>query len=105
MCGFADSQRKAMKGTRKEHETYLAEFESILRGVESSMEVASLGPRRLTTQDLFEELKHSQHPTSRDRRPYIPGEEMLVYRSARDQATQSSILNETETYLNIDGYL
>src|SRR5260370_9548002 len=55
------------------------------------MEVASLGPRRLTTQDLFEELKHSQHPTRRDRRPYVPGEEMLVYRSARDQATQSSI--------------
>ncbi len=103
--GFTVSQKKASQRTRKEHETYLAEFESILRGVESSMEVASLGPRRLTTQDLFEELKHSQHPTSRDRRPYVPGEEMLVYRSARDQATQSSILNETETYLNIDGYL
>src|SRR6266851_3521778 len=103
--GFTVSQKKAIQRTRKEHETFLAEFESILRGVESSMEVASLGPRRLTTQDLFEELKHSQHPTSRDRRPYVPGEEMLVYRSARDQATQSSILNETETYLNIDGYL
>src|SRR5260370_27724237 len=30
---------------------------------------------------------------------------MLVYRSAREQATQSSILNETENYLNLDGYL
>jgi type IV secretory pathway VirB4 component len=103
--GFTVSQKKAIQRTRKEHETYLAEFESILRGVESSMDVASLGPRRLTTQDLFEELMHSQHPTRRDRRTYIPGEEMLVYRSARDQATQSSILNETENYLNIDGYL
>jgi type IV secretory pathway VirB4 component len=103
--GFTVSQKKAIQRTRKEHETYLAEFESILRGVESSMEVVSLGPRRLITQDLFEELKHAQHPTRRDRRAYIPGEEMLVYRSAREQATQSSILNETETYLNIDGYL
>lgn len=103
--GFTVSQKKAIQRTRKEHETFLAEFESILRGVESSMEVASLGPRRLLTQDLFEELSNSQHPTRRANRRYVPGEEMLVYRSAREQATQSSILNETETYLNIDGYL
>ena len=30
---------------------------------------------------------------------------MIEYRSAREQATEASILNETETYLNIDGYL
>ena len=103
--GFSVSQKKAIQRTRKEHETYLAEFESILRGIEGSMEGANLGPRRLSTQDLFEELKHSQHPTRRDHRPFVPGEEMLEYRSAREQATQASILNETETYLNIDGYL
>jgi len=103
--GFTVSQKKAIQRTRKEHETYLAEFESILRGIEGSMEGANLGPRRLSTQDLFEELKHSQHPTRRDHRSFVPGEEMLEYRSAREQATQASILNETETYLNIDGYL
>jgi len=103
--GFTVSQKKAIQRTRKEHESYLAEFESILRGVEGSMEVAALGPRRLSTQELFEELKHSQHPTRRDYRRYVPGEEMLAYRSTREQVSQSSILNETETYLNIDGYL
>jgi len=103
--GFTLSQKKAIQRTRKEHETYLAEFESILRGIEGSMEAASLGPRRLVTQELFEELKHAQHPTRRDRRQYVPGEEMIEYRSAREQATEASILNETETYLNIDGYL
>jgi type IV secretory pathway VirB4 component len=103
--GFTVSQKKAIQRTRREHETYLAEFESILRGIEGSMEATNLGPRRLSTQELFEELKHSQHPSRRDRRPYVPGEEMFEYRSAREQATQSSILNETESYLNIDGYL
>ncbi|MGF7181511.1 hypothetical protein [Tunturiibacter psychrotolerans] len=103
--GFTVSQKKAIQRTRKEHETYLAEFESILRGIEGSMEATNLGPRRLSTQELYEELKHAQHPTRRDRRPYVPSEEMLVYRSAREQVTQSSILTETETYLNIDGYL
>jgi type IV secretory pathway VirB4 component len=103
--GFTVSQKKAIERTRREHETYLAEFESILRGIEGSMEAANLGCRRLSTQELFEELKHSQHPSRRDHRPYVPGEEMFEYRSAREQATQSSILNETESYLNIDGYL
>jgi type IV secretory pathway VirB4 component len=103
--GFTLSQTKAIQRARREHEAYLAEFESILRGIEGSMEAASLGPRRLTAQELFEELKHAQHPTRRDQRLYVPGEEMIVYRSAREQATEASILNETETYLNIDGYL
>ena len=103
--GFTISQDKAIQRSRKEHETYLAEFESLLRGVEGSMEAANLGPRRLSTQELFQEIRHAQHPTRHDRRVYIPGEEMLEYRSARDQATHASILNETETYLNIDGYL
>jgi len=103
--GFTLSQKTAIQRARKEHETYLAEFDSILRGVESSLEAASLGSRRLSTQELFEELKHSQHPTRRDRRPYTPGEEMFEYRSAREQVSQTSILNEAETYLNLDGYL
>ena len=103
--GFTLSQNKTIERTRKEHETHLAEFESILRGVEGSMESANLGPRRLSTQELFEELKHAQHPIRRDRRAYVPGEDLLEYRSAREQATEASILNETETYLNLDGYL
>jgi len=103
--GFTLSQKKTIERTRKEHETYLAEFESILRGVEGSMESANLGPQRLSTQELFEELKHAQHPIRRDRRAYVPGEDLLEHRSAREQATEASILNETETYLNLDGYL
>jgi type IV secretory pathway VirB4 component len=105
LASFTLSQKKAIQRTRKEHETYLAEFESILRGIEGSMEAANLGPRRLTTQELFEELKYAQHPLRRDHRPYVPGAGMIEYRSAREQAAEASILNETETYLNIDGYL
>ena len=105
LAGFTLSQKKTIERTRKDHETYLAEFESILRGVEGSMESANLGPQRLSTQELFEELKHAQHPIRRDRRAYVPGEDLLEHRSAREQATEASILNETETYLNLDGYL
>ena len=103
--GFTLSQTKAIQRARKEHEAYLAEFESILRGIEGSMGAANLGPRRLTTQELFDELKQAQHPTRRDRKRYVPGEEMIAYRSAREQVAEASIVNETEAYLNIDGYL
>ena len=103
--GFTLSQTKAIQRARKEHEAFLAEFESILRGIEGSMGAANLGPRRLTTQELFDELKQAQHPTRRDRKRYVPGEEMIAYRSAREQVAEASILNETEAYLNIDGYL
>ncbi len=103
--GFTMSQTKAIQRARKEHETYRAEFESILRGIEGSMEAANLGSRRLTTQELFESLKYAQHPTRRDHRTFVPPSQMIEYRSAREQAAEASILNETETYLNIDGYL
>jgi type IV secretory pathway VirB4 component len=103
--GFTLSQAKAIQRARKEHENFRAEFESILRGIEGSMEAANLGSRRLTTQELFEALKHAQHPTRRDHRAYVPPEQMIEYRSARDQTADASILSETETYLNIDGYL
>ncbi len=102
---FTLSQKKAIQRSRQQHDDYVAEFESILRGVESGMEAASLGPRRLSRQELFEELKNAQHPTRRDNRPYIPAEDWLRYRSAREQAAEASIRRETETYLNIDGYL
>ena len=48
--GFTLSQKKAIERSRKEHDNYLAELESILRGIESSMETANLSPRRLSTQ-------------------------------------------------------
>jgi type IV secretory pathway VirB4 component len=86
LASFTLSPKKTIQRTRKEHETYLAEFESILRGIEGSMEAANLGSRRLTTQELFEELKYAQHPLRRDHRPYVPGEGMIEYRSAREQA-------------------
>ncbi len=102
---FTLSQKKAIQRSRQQHDNYVAEFESILRGVESGMEAASLGPRRLTRQELFEELKNAQHPTRRDNRPYVPAEDWLRYRSAREQAAEASIRRETETYLKIDEYL
>jgi type IV secretory pathway VirB4 component len=83
----------------------LTEFESIMRGIEGSMDAAELGPRRLADQELFDYLRQAQVPHHTISQPLRRPEEMLSYRSVRTQATEGSIQNETETYLNIDGYL
>jgi type IV secretory pathway VirB4 component len=103
--GFTLSQNKAIQRLRSEHEGYVAEFEAMLRGIESAMEAASLAPKRLSSQELFDQLKHAQHPHRRDHRPLVPPEEFIRYRSVRDQAAEASIRKETDSYLNIDGYL
>jgi type IV secretory pathway VirB4 component len=103
--GLAFSQKKCIERARKEHETLLAEFESLMRGVSASLEAANLGPRCLTDQELFEEVVRAQVPKQRLFRPLLRPEDLLEHRSVREQATVGSILNETESYLNIDGYL
>jgi type IV secretory pathway VirB4 component len=103
--GISFSQKKCIERAKKEHEAILSEFESIMRGIESSLEAASLGPRRLPEQELFESLKQAQVPKRHDQRPLLRPEDLFEHRSVREQATEGSILNETESYLNIDGYL
>jgi type IV secretory pathway VirB4 component len=103
--GISFSQKKCIERALKEHQGILSEFESIMRGIESSLEAASLGPRRLADQELFESLKQAQVPKRHDKRPLLRPDELFEHRSVREQATEGSILNETESYLNIDGYL
>ncbi len=103
--GLMFSQKKCIERAEKEHKALLTEFESIMRGIEGSMDAAELGPRRLDDQSLFDELWHAQKPHPTHSQPLRRPEDLLSYRSVRSQAAEASILNETETYLNIDGYL
>jgi hypothetical protein len=99
------SQRAAIERTRHEHHELVQEFESLLVGIETTMQAADLGPRRLSDQELFVEAKRALNPLEADTRPYTPGEDHLEYRSARQQLANASILNEAEGHLNIDGLL
>ena len=76
-----------------------------MRGVSTSLEAANLGPRRLTDQELFEEVVRAQVPKQLYFRSLLRPEDLFEHRSVRERATVGSILNETESYLNIDGYL
>jgi hypothetical protein len=99
------SAKTAIKRSRREHEELVAEFESLLVGIEATMQAAELGPRRMTDQELFLEAKRALNPLEPDTRPYSPGEDHLEYRSARQQLANISIVDETDSYLNVGGIL
>jgi hypothetical protein len=97
------SAKASIERSRREHEELLAEFESLLVGIEATMQAADLGPRRLNEQELFLEAKRALNPLDSDTRPYTPGEDHLEYRSARQQLANVSIVDETDSYLNVGG--
>lgn len=99
------SAKSAIQRTRREHEELVSELESLLVGIETTMRAAGLGPRRLSDKELFLETKRALNPVEVDTRDYIPGEDYLEYRSARAQLVNVSILDESDSYLNVGGLL
>ena len=102
---FSLSGRKSIERSRQEHQDLLAEFESLLRGVETALEAAELGARRLTDEELFLETKRALNPLSPDRRRYRSDDDEVEFKSAREQLADVSIVDETDTYLNLGGIL
>lgn len=102
---FNLSSRKSIERTKQEHQDLLAEFESLLRGIETALEAAELGATRLSDDDLFLEAKRALNPLAPDSRPYREAGEQLRYSSAREQIADVNIVDETDTYLNVSGVL
>src|SRR5882757_4651399 len=59
---FNLSARTCIERSRQEHQDLLAEFESLLGGVETALRAAELGARRLTDHELFIEAKRALNP-------------------------------------------
>ena len=55
--GWSPSANKCIQSTRREHEDMVAEFESILKGVEQTLNATGMTVRRLTDEEMFLELK------------------------------------------------
>jgi hypothetical protein len=103
--GFSLSLRKCFERSRKEHTDALAEFESMINGIESSMRKIAMGPERMTHDELFLEIKRALYPPAADVAPLRKGDLASRYVSAREQAATVSILGDAENYINIDGVL
>ena len=99
----AESQAQIGK---KKHLSIVTQFESFLRGIESSLKTAGLNPSRMAADEFFAEVSRALSPNPISRRGFRPPNHLDTRPlTAREQLGSVSILDETEDYLNIDGYL
>ena len=99
------STAKCMERSRREHEDLLAEFNSLLAGVEATLQVTGMTIRRMSHNDIFLEVKRALHPLGDDALPYRSADESLWYESARNQMANVNIEDEQDDYLKIGGLL
>lgn len=102
---FSLSEKRCVRRSRQEHQDLLTEFESLLVGVEATMQAADLGARRLSDDELFLEAKRALCPCDADTLPYRRSPGVNRYRSAREQLANISILAESDSFLNVGGIL
>jgi hypothetical protein len=99
------SASKCIERSQQEHEELLSEFNSLLAGVEASLQATGMTFRRMTHQDLFPEIKRALHPLGNDTLPYRATDQSLWYESARSQMANVNIEDEHDDYLKIGGLL
>jgi len=99
------SAMKCIERTRREHEDLLAEFNSLMAGVEATLQATGMAIRRMTHDDIFLEVKRALNPLAEDVVRYSSPERSLVYESARSQMANVNIEDETDDYLKLGGLL
>src|SRR5215472_9445474 len=99
------SATKCIERSRREHEDLLSEFNSLLSGVEASLQATGMKVQRMTDNDLFLEIKRALHPLGNDIVPYRRPETLLRYKSARSQVANVNIEDELDDYLKVGGLL
>ena len=103
--GFSTSTAKCIERSRREHEELVAEFNSLMSGVEATLAATGMKIERLTHGDLFVEIKRGLNPLADDVLPYRQPGTSLVYESARSQMANVNIEDELDDYLKVGGLL
>jgi hypothetical protein len=102
---WSTSATRCMERSRQEHEDLLAEFNSLLAGVEATLQTTGMTIRRMGHPEVFLEIKRALHPLGNDTRAYRPGDGSLSYESARSQMANVNVEDEQDDYLKIGGVL
>lgn len=102
---FNLSVDRCIQRERQEHEDLLAEFTSLLAGVEQTLASTGMQIRRMSDDEMFVEAKRSLNPLFEDRGAYRRANQSIDYRSAREQIVNTSVEDEQETYLRVGGFL
>jgi hypothetical protein len=102
---FSASASKCIERSRREHEDLIAEFRSLMAGVETTLQSTGMKLTRMSGDDLFLEIKRALHPLGNDSIPYRRPETLVFYESARSQLANVNIEDELDDYLKIGGLL
>ncbi len=102
---FSMSATKCIERGRREHEDLVAEFRSLMSGVEATLQSTGMTLSRMPGEDLFLEIKRALHPLGNDRVPYRSPGTSVTYESARSQIANVNIEDELDEYLKIGGLL
>jgi len=102
---FSMSATKCIERGRREHEDLVAEFRSLMSGVEATLQSTGMKLSRMSGDDLFFEIKRTLHPLGNDRVPYRRPEASVLYESARSQMANVNIEDELDEYVKIGGLL
>ncbi len=103
--GWSLSATKCIERTRREHEDLLAEFNSLMAGVEATLEATGMAIRRMTHDDIFLEVKRALHPLGNDTLPYRPAENLSGTRAPAARWPTSTSRMSSDDYLKIGGLL
>jgi len=77
----------------------------MLKGVEQTLIATGMTVQRLTDEEMFLELKRAMNPLFGDDIAFRRPELTIDYRSAREQAANTHIEDDQETYIKIGGLL
>lgn len=99
------SANKCIERSRREHEDLVAEFRSLMSGVEATLQSTGMQLSRTSGDDLFFEIKRALHPLGNDRVSYRRPEASVLYESARSQIANVNIEDELDEYVKVGGLL
>src|SRR5438876_4994813 len=102
---FSMSQTKCIERSRREHEDLVVEFLSLMAGVEATLQSTGMKLTRMSSHDLFLEIKRALNPLGNDVVPYRRPEASIFYESARSQVANVNIEDELDDHIKIGGLI
>src|SRR6185436_6033970 len=99
------SAGKCMRRTRGEHDRLLAEFTSLLAGIETTLASTGMLIQRLHDDDLFRLIQRALDPLGATNPLYRRNGRLGRYESVRSRLTSVSIEAESDEYLRVGGLL
>src|SRR5215813_3773444 len=99
------SAGKCIQRTRSEHDRFMAEFTSLLIGIETTLSVTGMHIQRLDDEGLFHLIERAINPVAIVDSVYRRNGRLGGYESVRNRLTSASIEAESDEYLKFGGLL